>query len=259
MRYLLLPGRARHLALYHHRNPSLRQLIWHPLNGIQTKTATKRLFRQPTFFTATGTSHSFTSTPATRTIDSDSSTVNAVKVRRNSLFALHLDVHELVKIPTASGSHWWVSLTTVHSSCQTDNRLLFHSNQIHCRILPVTDHQRTTRSTFESGIQTRAITAKPTADMAYQPFPAPLPSPPAEGHSLPFLPSKRIELIRRAGAFATPPPRRGSWVFSADSDGDSECSEDSPSARRLSMEERVMSIPTIVLSKCPPEAEMTPS
>lgn len=85
--------------------------------------------------------------------------------------------------------------------------------------------------------------------MAYQQFPAPLPSPPADGHSLPFLPSKRIELIRRAGAFATPPPRQGSWVFSADSDGDSESSDDSPSARRMSLEERVMSIPTIVLSE----------
>ncbi|GHJ88445.1 hypothetical protein NliqN6_4847 [Naganishia liquefaciens] len=90
--------------------------------------------------------------------------------------------------------------------------------------------------------------------MAYQPFPAPLPSPPAEGHSLPFLPSKRIELIRRTGAFATPPPRRGSWVFSADSDGDSECSDDS-SSRRLSSEERVMSIPTIVLT--PPQSPVS--
>jgi hypothetical protein len=84
-------------------------------------------------------------------------------------------------------------------------------------------------------------------NMSYQSFTSPLPSPPAEGHSLPFLPSKRLNLLRQAGVSRfTPPRRQSAWVMSgADSDGDSETSEEG----RRSTDERVMSIPTIVLSE----------
>ncbi|KAJ9112165.1 hypothetical protein QFC20_002346 [Naganishia adeliensis] len=89
--------------------------------------------------------------------------------------------------------------------------------------------------------------------MSYQSFTSPLPSPPADGHSLPFLPTKRLDLLRQAGdSCFTPPRRQNAWVMSgADSDGDSESSEEG----RRSTEERAMSIPTIVLT--PPQSPVS--
>ncbi|KAJ9124175.1 hypothetical protein QFC22_000972 [Naganishia vaughanmartiniae] len=87
--------------------------------------------------------------------------------------------------------------------------------------------------------------------MVYQSFASPLPSPPADGHALPFLPAKRLDSIRKAYASPLTPVRsQGSWFVSgADSDADSEGSDDSQGTGRRSSDGRLQSIPTIVLSE----------
>lgn len=88
--------------------------------------------------------------------------------------------------------------------------------------------------------------------MAYHSFSSPLPSPPMDGHALPFLPAKRLDSIRKAYASPlTPVCSQSSWFASgADSDAESEGSDDSQETSRRSSDSRLQSIPTIVLSKC---------